>query len=272
MENKIKPFGFKRNLDYFRENFIIMWKSMIEYKANFYNSLFIQLIFALIYFIYFSIISNEFGYLISWKFQDFLLFFLIYDTIFVLYGTFSWKWEDFKYTLTSGRLNNYIFRPFNPFFAYSFSKLSGAGFLMIIINLFIFPILFYFFEYEFSNIFFSFVVFCLICYGFFMLSSFFKSISFFSFGLSDSLQRLFYEFNEGVRTYPYSFFQNYSYSFLLFLFPMFFISSLLIPLLLGYEIWDINFQLLFLVLFNIVFTLLNLIMWHYGLKKYEAFG
>jgi hypothetical protein len=61
MTNYIKPFGFRRNLDYLRVNLFILWKKIIEYKANFFSYGIEHLIY-MGSFLFFIVFSNNFFY------------------------------------------------------------------------------------------------------------------------------------------------------------------------------------------------------------------
>lgn len=72
--------------------------------------------------------------------------------------------------------------------------------------------------------------------------------------------------------YPYQFFEKTGFKVFLLIIPSFFVPSLLVPILRGYEIWNLNIQLI--ILFSmIIFCSIGLFLnWKFGLKRYNAYN
>ncbi|MCA9460102.1 MAG: ABC-2 family transporter protein [Nanoarchaeota archaeon] len=272
MESEIKSFTWKRNLDYIKENLYILKKRTIEYKTNTYISLFEQFWYYLIYFLFFYVLAENFSLVVSWNLGDFIIFALLIDFIHVFAGLFMWK-EKFHLTMLNGNLNNYLIRPIKPKLAYYYSNLSVGALIFMLTNIIVFPFVIYYFKIELNNLFLSFIIFLLILLVYILSYFFSRSINFFSFGLASFFETIREIGNITIgKNYPFSFFEKFNFNFLLLGFPIFFTSSLLIPLLRSYEIIHFEFQIK--VLFSLIFFFATsgYLLWHYGLKKYEAFG
>jgi hypothetical protein len=75
-----------------------------------------------------------------------------------------------------------------------------------------------------------------------------------------------------MQQFPTPFFKQTIFFYILMFYPFFFIGSLLIPFISGLEIWNIKLQIFTLFGLTLLFFIVALVNWHYGLKKYEAFG
>ncbi len=269
---QVKPFGWRRSLDYFKTNLVLTCKALFEYKANFYVSIFEQFWYYITYFVFFVVVSDNFSSVVNWSFADFLLFALIIDFIHVGFGLFFWNF-DLQSSIVRGDLNSNIIRPINPLVSYSFFRLSKGAIFFIISNFLVFPIFILYFGYEFHNIFLSFIIGLLIYLDLIFMGMFVVSISFFSFGLADFLGEVV---GAGIhqisKNYPFQFFERTAFKVVLLGIPLFFTSSLLMPLLKGVDVWNMKLQLMILFCTLIFFLMGSLLSWHYGLKKYEAFG
>ena len=274
MENNIKPFGWRRNLDYFKENFIIMWKSLVEYKMNFLVAFIEQIIFFFAQFIFFIVFSQNFAKDIGWNVSDFLIFAMFADFIIVFAGFFIWKFYRFQSILVTGKLNSYINKPINSMFCFIFSDFSSRAFTMLLMNIIVFPIILIYFKISFVKLLIPFILFLFICSMYIFAFSFFSSINFFNFGISDALFNSYDTVLHGIsKSYPAPFFdKNVVLKKILFFVPIFFIGSLLIPLINGSSLNEFYFQIIALLFFNLLFLLGLIMVWHYGLKRYEAFG
>ena len=109
---KVKKYGIVRNLNYLKENLIICFKSLSEYKLNLFNSIFEQLIFYFILIIFGKVLISNFGDLIGWSFIDYLLFLIIVDLSTTFTGIFVWD-ASVQKAIKTGSLNNFLFRPIN---------------------------------------------------------------------------------------------------------------------------------------------------------------
>jgi hypothetical protein len=134
------------------------------------------------------------------------------------------------------------------------------------------PIVIIYFEIVLYNLFFGFLIFLLILFFLFVLDIFIRAISFFNFGLSDSLFGLYKDGCQTGDKYPFGFFDGMKYKTFILFFPTFFVSSLLVPFVRGYDIWNFNFQLYLLVGLICFFSFGTYLLWKFGLHFYEALG
>lgn len=270
MDNHITPFGWKRNLEYFKTNFKLMWINTIEYKANFYGNILTLFSFTLIQLFTYSLISYVFSDLIGWKFSDFILFYVLMYLVGQFNGIFSWGKELFI-ILSKGTLNIYLTKPIKPFIGYIFSILSGYAFISIIFRTILLFLVIYYFNITLNNLLLGLVLFLSIGFLFFLIYQFIESCEFISLNLSSVLDT-YWQIDNIFTTYPAQLFRKFPFQFALYFFPLIFISSLIVPLLRGYEIWNLYSQLTILISLIIIFGFGTWLNWHYGLKKYEAFG
>jgi ABC-type uncharacterized transport system permease subunit len=73
-KNTVKPFGIVCYSDFLKENIILMFKYLGEYKASFYSVLFEQFIYLFVNLLLFSILFNNFTDVVGWSFKEFILF------------------------------------------------------------------------------------------------------------------------------------------------------------------------------------------------------
>ncbi|MCA9459380.1 MAG: ABC-2 family transporter protein [Nanoarchaeota archaeon] len=272
MEFEVKSFTWKRNFNYIKTSFYILWKRTTEYKLNTYVALFDQFWYYLTQVLFFYVLFSNFSSIINWKLDDYILFGLIVDLIYVFTGLFIWN-GIFQNILVRGDLNNHLIRPINPVISYHFSSLSVGALVFIITNILIFPFLLFFFKIKLYNLFLAFLILILLLLVFTLSYFFVRSINFFSFGLSSVFTLIFESGNYNIaKKYPFGFFEKLDYNFFLLALPLFFTSSLLIPILKSYEIIHFELQIIFLFSLIFFFGIGGYLMWYYGLKNYEAFG
>lgn len=269
---KVKKYGIVRNLNYLKENLIICFKSLSEYKLNLFNSIFEQLIFYFILIIFGKVLISNFGDLIGWSFIDYLLFLIIVDLSTTFTGIFVWD-ASVQKAIKTGSLNNFLFRPINRIIGFQFHHLNYSGLVDSIMNfIFLFIIVFYY-GIVLSNILFGILIFILICFHTIAIDFFIRSLSFISFGLAQTcLDLLLLGSYDISKKFPFGFFEKMKFRFIVFIFSQFFIGSLLIPILLNKEIWNFWLQFYLLVGMFVVFFVCGVLLWRYGLKNYQAFG
>lgn len=273
MERQIeKGFGLKRHLDYIKVNFFLMYKRMLEYKISTIFGFLEQIIFFITQFFFFFVISNHFSEVIGWSLLEFILLGLIIDTIWIIEGLFTWK-MGFNLFLKKGNLNLLLTKPMHPFSIYNFSEISNVAFTMIIINIIAFIPLFIFSNININNIIIASLIFILIVLFRILFRFSYSAVSFFSYGLNQTLYNIDMEIsNDLARQYPIQFFKETKLKYILNLIPLFFVSILLIPIINGENVSNFYLNLILLIFLILIFLIINLVLWHYGLKKYEAFG
>ena len=274
-DNKIyskieNPFGWRRNLEYFKENFIIHMKELFEFKANIYSSLLIQVSFYILMFLFYFVIYSNFQSQINWKLSDFILFIAVSNLIHIFIGVVYWKWNLFQ-QISQGLLNRYLHIPLNPFFVFYIHSQSVMIYLFFVSNFLVFLISVIYFKINIFNLFFLLLLFLLVIETL-VVAFFIDSLNFIKLGSSRIFQPLHENFMSITRNYPSPFFGSFQFNFLLFLFQGYYVGMVLIPILNGMSIFNFLFELTLLISIIIIFSLGTWLNWHYGLKKYEAFG
>lgn len=260
-----------RNIEYIKANIIIMWHYLTEYKINLFNILltfgFVTII--NIFIAYF--ISLNFGDTISWRYEDFLLLSAFSGILWGIYGMFHWT-NEIHYNIVQGNLNTMLIRPMKMPIKYYFHSFAGGGFVYLMMSIFFLIFISLYFKIVFVNYLYGFLMFILILL-FFSLSSFaIDSFNLIMLGLGNQFDVQFRNFNNNLLAYPSQFFSLSKIKFVLNFVPMYFVSSLLIPILTNKQISYFKFQMCILITMTIVSFVVLLINWHFGLKKYEAFG
>ena len=271
MGESTKSFGFRRNVDYIKVNLFLMWRTVMEYKTNFWSSIIIQVFFLGTYVLFFEAMTRNFGDIIGWNIWDFLLFLVLVDTIWVLSGVVFWS-KSLFHSIISGELNNYLMRPINIFLGFNFSRLDIGGLVMFAMN-FVY-ILYYIVSQDVSLFSLALGVFImsLIVLVLLLFIWFVESLNFFYKGLSMGINEIIGNFVGIAQNYPYQYFKSFEYKLLLFFFPIFFVSSLVIPIFKGDSISNIGLQLSILGGFIVFYSFFTFLFWKLGIRRYEAFG
>ena len=142
-----KQFGWKRNFEYIKANLIIMWKNLIEYKANLYGSIAEQLLFFSVQFMFLFVFYTSFGDVIGWDLMDYVLFIILVDLIACFTGLFLWK-NPLGSVITTGGLNQYLVRPSNIFIKYYFSSINSSAMFYVISDILLLSISIFYIGYD----------------------------------------------------------------------------------------------------------------------------
>jgi len=264
-------FGLVRHLNFFKENVVIMFKFLSEYKASFYSVLGEQIVFISVNLLLFSVMVENFADVIGWNFKDFVLFLCLIDFLNVFMGIFTWK-NWLKKDIVSGSFNLMLLRPLKVFWFNYFYALSHYALLYTILNFFIFSFFIFYFGIELVNIFLAVGLFGLICFFWLCLVEFFKSLDWVFLGLSEVLWKPLSDVNWSFKSFPAPLFKKFGWKYLLLVFPYYVLAILVLPVLRGYEVVDFWFYVYFLSFGSVVLCLFIFGFWKYGLKNYEAFG
>lgn len=271
MKTYSTPFELRRNLNYIKINLYLMWKRFLEYKENSFIGIFEQIIYMVTYIVFFKTLSNHFGSTINWQYYDFILLLILTDLTYVLNGAIHWE-SNLDKDIQNGTLNLTLYRPINPISGYYFSKLSSIAIPMIIIDILSTPILITIFSIEIHNILLANLTFILITITGIILWSLISTLSFISYGLNQTTNTIYKQCRGTASSYPAQFFNRTQAKIISIIIPAFYITSLTIPLLRNYTIENLIFQITTLLTINIISLIFTISIWHYGLKKYEAFG
>jgi hypothetical protein len=256
--------------EYFKANFRIMWAISFEYKANLYmNLIFLtsSTLIGIFISIMLGVVLDEF---IKWEFIDFLIFYTISFTVYSFAGFFLWGKGLFSH-LTSGEFNKHLYRPLPKYLAYLFNDLEGWAVLHFIFKFITALAIFLYFKVVPLNIGLVLLAILLLNLMHFFVMQLFDSLEFIRYGLSNATS-FYFKAYEVMGTNPAPLFQKFPFKPFLYLFEIFFVGSLLVPLIRGYPIPNMMFQFTFIVSVIIISAVLLRIIWHFGLKKYEAYG
>ena len=237
-----------------------------EYKINlvmgFLANVTVTLAYFLFYFVYTNI-SNEF---LGWKFYDFALMLLILLTASL--GLRMFCIFLFQRTLLTGTMNLYLIRPVNPFFM-SLSKFTGS--IVFYTTLwFLISIIFVLIG-NYQNYLLALLCFVIGFVGHVLIINNILSLSFFM-KENDFLLTLYYhEFVNTIESFTPKVFENLFFGNVLYLVPISFVGYFVIEILKGNTTQFYIYLPWFIGVIFVSFIVL-IIQWHYGLKRYEAYG
>lgn len=262
----------KKHLKFIKESFIVYFKTLTEYKGNMYLAFVLDTAWVISSFIFFSVLLNTVGSDIFFlSFSDMMLFSILSGLCFSAFGFLFWK-EPFKDFLNKGNMNVLITKPINIWINYLFRDLNPGSFIFSMFEfLFAISIIIYF-KIQLFNLLFGALIFMSI--AFFTLTLFLMVYSFdFHFrGVGQILSNFVFFGNMQFERFPFALFQNSFIKFFLFGFPAIFSSSLLVPIIRNYPIWNLELQLFILYGLILIFTIIIYINWKIGIKNYEAYG
>lgn len=268
LENKK---SFIRTLNFVKINFYILYKRIIEYKTNLWSSFFLESIYLLGMFLFFTVIDSNFSSIINWEKSDYFLYVLLLAIISAIGGLITWK-EELFYVLKEGNLNSYLIKPISANIFYTFYRLAPPAMIMIIIDIFFLIFFCIFYNIKLYNIGLGLIIFILIILFNIFVSLFIFSLDLHKMGISPFIHNGFDEIKYSIEQYPAPFFKNSFIKFFGHFISFYYGGLLLIPILRNYPITNLYLHLLVLIILTIIFFTLNWLSWKYGLKKYEAFG
>ena len=257
----------KTELHTLKEGIIIGFKSILQYRVNFYSSLLVYHmdIIASIFLLY---VFTQVAYI------DFpltmIIFFILIRLLWTSFFTSMTKTSFSLFpTLTKGEMNIFLTRPSPPYLlylarGYRTRWLIISGYTFILFSLFI---LYNELSYlKFLGVLCTSIIFS---YSYFSIYQLFDSLSFFY--IKPNTQNL-YRTNRQLASYPPTFYEQFNYRFIFFLFPMVLHG---VATLYYFGELSLLYYIIVLSIALIVSLIINFstyIMWKYGLKKYEAFG
>lgn len=236
-----------------------------EYKANLWSALIINIFYILIMFVFFETYINLSNSFLNWELYDFFIY-----TMLILLGHksyFIFSFHKLNTYLLKGDLNQALFRPINSYIFMSFNGLRGPV-LIIFFLLFVITLTMALFH-NYNN-FFYFLIFFL--FSFFYSSFYMNVFDLLAFFMKQNSDLLLFSktINESNRQFIPVAFDGTRLNFF-YLLP----SSLLgffSVMILKNELEFVWTFLPYLILSGVILFILNITMWTYGLKKYEAFG
>lgn len=234
-----------------------------EYKINLLMVLLfdISIIFATLTLL---LVLEKTASITNWSNFDYVLFLML--ALFNGKINFAITFRGFSQTLLSGDFNLFAMRPLNPFlflFSQRFNGANTASLLFLVTPLLITLTLFK------KNILLGYLI---LTIGIVQCTLLFWFIEILAFHVKDAnfiafpTRKLTWFFEE----YVPAFFKNTSFFYLLGLIPSVIFAFLTT------EIFTNNYQYLFLLKYSLIsipiLLILNIVIWKYGIKKYEAYG
>ncbi len=270
MDNQIKI--LRSEFAYLKENIIITWKTLIEFKYNLAFSIIEHTIYILTHIFLFFLLINNFGDIIGWNMHDFFIFFIMTEITYIIAGLFIWK-DTLNLYIVRGDLNTFLFRPQNPYIAFFYSSLNNYAFLLLIIDSIYYTTAILLLNIELYNLLLSSLVFILITILYIVNIEMIRSFDFLAKNIVDTaLWSPFIGVNELLKKFPYDFFQTSFFKYVILIIPNVLVASLLLPLLRGHDIFNPILQIIILLSLIFSYTIIIKLNWRYGLKRYEAFG
>ncbi len=261
----------KRNIKSSFEMIKLRIFSLKEYKTTFYMSLCLQVFFAIAMLTFYSVFYINFIDDISWTLSEYLIFIGITNVSHLMLGFVFWKKRLFN-IITSGELNIYLTKPLNPFiYFYSFTFSTMVLIFFIGDSLFL-AFIIYYIKNDITNIISSLFIFMLILIETLILAMFIDSLEFVKKNISSFLFPIFDKTSQITRNYPGVIFSDFSFAFLLYIMHGFFTSLILVPVITGSSITNYIYEIFLLLLIITILGVGTWLNWHYGLKRYEAYG
>lgn len=266
MENNVKPFGIRRHLDYFFTKIFLSIQKMKEYKADFYSMMFFDIILLISYIIAYTVIGNLISPFLNWKIGDFFLLFC--------FSLLAWKilWihnlRGFSSRLLKGELNIAMVKPINVYFNIATEQINFQN-IISGFGLFLLAVIYIIYDQSYENFLLAFFIFIFGSVYLVVIFNFIQSFSFFI-KRNEFIYNIVFDTEGLINKYTPKTFEGTSISYLFYLFPAS-IGFFLIEALNG-RIKQFLFYFPYLLFSFFVLILGTYILWHYGLKKYEAFG
>lgn len=264
--------SIKQYFNFFLQNFIIAFKSLIEFKTNLINVILVHIFQIFTIFVFGYVFVNSIGSVIGWTFFEYLLFILSLTISFSLIAHNFFSFKSLNENILSGKLNIHLYRPGNPLIKYLIeTKFSVVVYLVNIVFYLLLLDLIY--DYKLILVVYSLPLLILISLGYLVLYFILESFAFYMLELGKSMRNILDQeiVKKVINYYPTNFFQATNLKYFFMLIPLSFIATEVVPVLSGKE--TINFNvLLFLLIFIILGYIILHFIWKKGLEKYEAFG
>ncbi|MFW5704406.1 MAG: ABC-2 family transporter protein [Nanoarchaeota archaeon] len=261
-----------RNLSYFWEWFIIGLKSMNEYKINIYFGIFVNIVFSILLFVFYSLLKNILPVTFGWGTPEFL-FNIFWGSFFAILGGTFWFGGRLSRFLLQGDMNPILTKPLNSFLQYVLSTSEVFIFISSSHNIFFIIVIFFIYAKEifFERLFFAILFAFFGSLFFFLANRFFDSIGFY-FKDARNIHKAYHTANDTFVRFPVIIFKNWIYI-IGFLAGTTYFSALPTHYLFGH-MPTIDFVNIFFILIaiEIVLCFLIYLLWKIGIKKYEAYN
>ena len=251
-------------LNILKEQFFIALKEIKEYKSNSYSVLFIDVFVLLIYIAFFSVYQSVAGDFLDWNTYDFILYYLIMLIEWKIVWLFGLI--NLRPKLIRGDFNIVLNKPINPFIYFSLKTMNGATVFTIPPLILSITLMMYWGDY--NNFFISSLLIFLGSFYFMFMYNLFESMAFImkeNGFLINVMQRT----NSTVKRFTPLAFDGLKVN-VFYLMPGAVSGYFSLSVLKGNFIF---LEYLVYILFSIsIIIIFTIFLWHYGLKRYEAFG
>jgi hypothetical protein len=267
----VKMNAIKSYLNVLKESSIIGWKAILEYKANMYASLIVELS-MLLSLLFGYVFLGNFGDLIGWDFIDYLVFIYFIGLQYQIHGAYHWP-NTLHTQIPEGRLNNILHKPKSTFFLNYFSNIDGDVITFFILDLIlILPFVLIFAKFTFISLILAYVISTILGIFLLMLYLFIDSFNLYFLKSSKPFEELVDQTRDMQANIPGIFFSKTKLKLVFMLVSMYYVSTLVVPIFQGKAVEDFGFQIVYVILSTVILFTLTLINWHFGLKKYEAYN
>ena len=258
----------RKEIEYYKTKILLMWLENREYKANLYMGLFSAFFTLIVHITVFYVLGNLFLYDLGFRFYDFIILFCL-----LMSGSLMWRLFTnpyLSYYIKRGNLNKMLTLPMSTIVYQMPIMLKGVGLVNSLIFLFLTIILSLFGNY--TNYLLALFIYLSGYISQISIMNFIGSLSFFM-KESSFVYRLYYHnVTIAVEDFtPIPFQNSFLYSIVAFLpcslYGFFTLASMkslyldFIPIIILISLAIIS-----------VFSILTIINWKFGLKRYEAFG
>ncbi|MCA9460101.1 MAG: hypothetical protein KC550_06145 [Nanoarchaeota archaeon] len=262
----MKNFHFKNNFVFIMAKIELAFKATKEYKANFWSMLLFDFVILFSYMVLFVIIDKISSDYLFWDYMDFILLFCLN----LLMWKFLWlhNLRNFGFRLLSGELNVFRTKPVNTYLMATSNYINGQNIISGLVLFFI--IVLSMFYYNYLNHYKALILIIFSFFYFMAFFNFFNSIYFFM-KSGHFFTEILFRANSMVKIFSPRVFDKLSISSLFYLLPTTINGFFVIEILKGNTNLFLTF-LPYLLISFFIFIFGIYILWHYGLKKYEAFG
>lgn len=258
------------NLQLTKEVFLIKLKSIKEYPTNMYLGLLISFTMVFTGLILSYVLYASFKDIVPWSFKEFI-FYLFY-ILFIAHLLFSFYIRsNLAITLLSGQFNTYLVRPRKVFFQYFIMEAGIVGLLNTIPYFVILSVFLFLYDFIISRLLITIIYTFISSILIILIYHFLNSLGFFIKNINNFKESLMSQSIFFNRFPAVHFIEKFPYLYLLF--PQIYFGGFILNYLFGYATLTLVTQMLFkIIILEIVLVLGIYSVWHYGLKKYEAFG
>lgn len=264
VEEFVNRDSFSKHIDIFITKVQIALKENTEYKINLWSAIITNIIYFSVIMIFYTAISPLLEEILGWTIIDFSLYLSMGLLLGKFQGIFTLKF--LQRVLLKGDFNSILCKPVNSFFYFS---TQFRGMILVTLSIFIMInfiliLLYYNLSFLFLFYFLFSIVYTSLFFSLFMSTAFFMKEN----SLFLNIPR---QLNNRIKEFTPKAFENYSFANLIYILPTASTSFILVEFLReNLEYLDIILKIVFPSFIVIVFG--TYIMWHFGLKKYEAYG